>query len=728
MPIDPPDIEDGMAPFPVPSYPTSTTTPTSSRNSRVVRSRSDGRPDVTSSSSTITSRQLATQVAPIGAGGSEAASNDAPSLEIATDDDDIDDDDGGPPRPPSIVSEDGPAPSKFDVEPAIAMETTATVDGDDHPPTTVPSNSGRTIEDVIEDSERDSIVVPPSVMIEDEGGRRRRSSPRSSADPSGANRGGNRGSADDDVPRGAVNHHDRGNDSTYRVPIASLMMDRDSGDVIIATQLEPWWELRRPRLILFAAFALVATAIAVGAAALVRLKSNDNASAASNEATSTAAASSSVSYPPTLVQIREEGVLRCGVPAQKRGWSELNQVKGEKEGISVDFCKAMAAAVLGPEGNFELIDVTAETRFVALANRGIDLLIFGDTHTMERDFHEVTTGTGFQFTDPYLYDWLGFAGLPLAVQCADEFNWSDECSNLKICVRSGSTHEDILRKLFPPMTIIKKDESNLIQGLNDSDCNVIAGEQSDISEVLVRAIGYKGKFSTGVKQLSKEPLAFVTRKDDQSWTDVVNWVLRFLIRAEMTNLTQSIVDELSSLDKVFTNDIDFISALRAAGNYGEIYSRNLEKFVPRTAFNLLHSFSDQNRTGLHYTPPTGSIDVSHHTFAPDGKINAILKRGRLICGVIGNERQSMETDYCNALSASLFSGEKKVDIIKVSNESELDMMNILDSGEVDLIAGVSVRYRSDIITSNESASGLSGLALSQPYFYGEINHDFSQFR
>ncbi len=368
------------------------------------------------------------------------------------------------------------------------------------------------------------------------------------------------------------------------------------------------------------------------------------------------------------------------------------------------------------------------------------------------------TGTGFQFTDPYLYDWLGFAGDPLAVGCADKSNWSGECSDLKICLRSGTTHEEILQKIFPPMTLVPKedDPSALINGLVNSDCNVIAGEQYDISEVVARDRGYTGSYEYGMQQFSKEPLgeradfilfliprllnflhvltcfqlfrakAFVTRKNDQSWTDAVNWVLRFLIRAELINLTQSTIDQLSSLDEVFRNDIDFISALRAAGNYGEIYSRNIERLVPRKTLNLLHSFSDQNRTGLHYIPPTGSIDDSRHSFALDGKINEILNREKLICGVIGNEHQSIETDHCRALSASLFFDKRKVDIVKLSDESEVNMMKKLDSGEVDVIAGATVRYSSDIISSNESASGLSGLAFSQPYFYGEISYDHSQ--
>ena len=94
-------------------------------------------------------------------------------------------------------------------------------------------------------------------------------------------------------------------------------------------------------------------------------------------------------YDPTLVQVKKEGVLRCGVP-NKYGFSISNDVTGEKEGISVDFCKAVAAAVLGPDYQVDLIEVTSMTRFTSLAGREIDLLIWGDTHTMERDFHEVS--------------------------------------------------------------------------------------------------------------------------------------------------------------------------------------------------------------------------------------------------------------------------------------------------------------------------------------------------
>jgi hypothetical protein len=191
-----------------------------------------------------------------------------------------------------------------------------------------------------------------------------------------------------DVPEEPV--YDRGNqggDESHvdRISDSNLVMNRDSEEVIIATQLEPWWKQRRPQIILCSAIVFaIAFAIALG---VILEKSNDELPETSSRVSSSAAPSN-VAFPPTLLQLRKEGVLRCGVPA-RRGFSVFNQVTGEKEGMSVDFCKAVAAAVLGHEGKVELIDVNAATRFPALANGSIDLLIFGDTHTMERDFHEV---------------------------------------------------------------------------------------------------------------------------------------------------------------------------------------------------------------------------------------------------------------------------------------------------------------------------------------------------
>ena len=173
----------------------------------------------------------------------------------------------------------------------------------------------------------------------------------------------------------------------------------------------------------------------------------------------------------------------------------------------------MAAAILGEEYKIEVIDVSSLTRFTALAGREIDLLMWGDTHTMERDFDEKATRMGFQFSDPFFYDGLGFAGKPLFVQCADSFNWLKvkgpppiNCNELKVCANAGTTHVPILRDVFPSSNIVPLTGKDFIQGFVDGRCNVLAGEQNDISETSVRIAGYKGDYEYGNRVLSKEPL------------------------------------------------------------------------------------------------------------------------------------------------------------------------------------------------------------------------------
>ena len=195
--------------------------------------------------------------------------------------------------------------------------------------------------------------------------------------------------------------------------------------------------------------------------------------------------------------------------------------------------------------------------------------------------------------------------------------------------------------------------------------------------------------------------AMVTRKGDQLGF-AANLILRSLIHAEMTNITQANADELRN-DEI-APEVDLISAIRAVGNYGEIYARHMEEVVPRKGLNLLYNLNEENQFGLHYSHPLGTIDTFRHEFAADGKINTILERGKLICGVY--DIHSMETDYCRALSGSLFSGNKNlVELVKMPAKDDVLRMK-LDSGQVDVVAGVPVGVKA-----------LLGLAFSQPYYF-----------
>ena len=80
------------------------------------------------------------------------------------------------------------------------------------------------------------------------------------------------------------------------------------------------------------------------------------------------------------------------------------------------------------------------------------------------------------------------------------------CGDLKICVKAETTHIQVMLGIFPSANIIHLTGEEFKQGFIDGKCNVMAGEQSDISEPSVRSDGYNGDFAHGERVRSKEPL------------------------------------------------------------------------------------------------------------------------------------------------------------------------------------------------------------------------------
>ena len=67
----------------------------------------------------------------------------------------------------------------------------------------------------------------------------------------------------------------------------------------------------------------------------------------------------------TLDKVTSQGFLTCGVSTGLPGFSNPNS-KGEWEGIDVEYCQALAAAVLGDKTKVKYVPLTAKERFTAL--------------------------------------------------------------------------------------------------------------------------------------------------------------------------------------------------------------------------------------------------------------------------------------------------------------------------------------------------------------------------
>lgn len=176
------------------------------------------------------------------------------------------------------------------------------------------------------------------------------------------------------------------------------------------------------------------------------------------------------------------------------------------------------------------------------------------------------------------------------LNCAVDQDVSGECEDLRICVGQDTTFHHIVRLLFPSRLIVSQSTSeNIVQGLVDDDCNVIASGIAVVASEGVRAAGFDGDYEVAPQLYSKDPLALVTRQDDPQWSAFVASMVSATFYAEEMGIFQNDTSRMPEtnlfgglLSRMFRNGID------AVGNYGEIYERNLGSTIPRQNLNLLN--------------------------------------------------------------------------------------------------------------------------------------------
>ena len=317
----------------------------------------------------------------------------------------------------------------------------------------------------------------------------------------------------------------------------------------------------------------------------------------------------------SLIQKRNE--LICGVSGKIPGFSFLNS-DGKYEGFDVDICKAFAAAIIGNPENIQYRPLTAAERFLAIKTGDIDLLSRNTTLTLSRDS---LGGNGLTFAPVVFHDGQG-----LLVKKDSGIKTIKDLANKSICVGSGTTTEqninDSFETLSLPYTPIKyQDLNQVIAGYLQGRCSAMT---SDRSQLAAARSSFKNPTSHIILDdvLSKEPLAPASSGSEQKLADAMRWVIFALISAEEKGITQSNIENKLLLaqndpklkplrrflgidgglgEKLGLSNDFVINVIKATGNYGEIYNRNLGKessvSIPR-GLNKIYS-----KGGLHISPP-----------------------------------------------------------------------------------------------------------------------------
>ncbi|WP_413440733.1 amino acid ABC transporter substrate-binding protein [Synechococcus sp. MIT S1220] len=315
--------------------------------------------------------------------------------------------------------------------------------------------------------------------------------------------------------------------------------------------------------------------------------------------------------------VKQRGELFCGVSGKIPGFSFLSP-EGTYTGLDVDICRAMAAAFVGDADKVQYRPLTAPERFTALRSGEIDLLSRNTTQTLSRD---AAGGNGISFAPVVFHDGQG-----LIVPKDSGVQSLQDLSGKAICVGSGTTTEQNLNDAFAalglPYTPIKyQDLNQVVGGYLQGRC---AAMTSDRSQLAAARSGFADPEEHVIlaDRLSKEPLAPGVVGGDQQMADAMTWVVYALIEAEERGITQANVDAMvkkaeadpsqAALRRFLGVDGDLgsklglpndfvVKAIRATGNYGEIYDRHLgpdtEVAIPRGANRLAED------GGLMIAPP-----------------------------------------------------------------------------------------------------------------------------
>jgi general L-amino acid transport system substrate-binding protein len=103
-----------------------------------------------------------------------------------------------------------------------------------------------------------------------------------------------------------------------------------------------------------------------------------------------------------LARVQSRQMLRCGVSDGRLGFS-YQDAKGRWSGLDVDFCRAVAAAVVGDAEKVKYFPLLTTARFLALRSNEVDLLARNTTWTIRRE-----AGLGVHFVETLYYDGQGF--------------------------------------------------------------------------------------------------------------------------------------------------------------------------------------------------------------------------------------------------------------------------------------------------------------------------------
>ncbi len=316
-----------------------------------------------------------------------------------------------------------------------------------------------------------------------------------------------------------------------------------------------------------------------------------------------------------LDTVKDRGKLVCGVYGAAVAFSET-QADGSQKGFDVDYCRAVAAAILGDAEAVVYVPLNSAERFVAVQTGTVDVLIRNSTFTQSRDMH-----LGLDFGPVTYYD-----GQQLMARADDGFTPESTVADIAgavVCSNAGTTTEKNIADAADAAGI--EISLNTFEDLDIITENFIAGACDIMTTDGSGLVGRKNTLEPDdqewvifpPKPISKEPLAPAYVQNDSRFADIINWVVYATIIADEKGITQANVDAMAAsppdaeaarllgaegeLQTAMGLAPDaFYQVIKQVGNYNEIFERHL---VPVGLSREGSANASWHDGGLIYAPP-----------------------------------------------------------------------------------------------------------------------------
>jgi general L-amino acid transport system substrate-binding protein len=312
----------------------------------------------------------------------------------------------------------------------------------------------------------------------------------------------------------------------------------------------------------------------------------------------------------TLKAVKDRGMLNCGANGTLAGFG-LPDAQGKWTGLDVDFCRAIAAAVLNDSEKVKYVPLSAKDRFTALQSGEVDVLARNTTWTSSRD-----TSLGLNFTGVNYYDGQGFM-----VRKALKVNSALELNGASVCVQQGTTTELNLADYFSANKMQLKSvtfatANEAVKAYDAGRCDAYTTDASALYAERLR-VSDPNDHIILPEIISKEPLGPAVCHGDDQWFDIVKWTLFAMMNAEELNISSKNVDEAlkstnPEIKRFVGTEGNFgeqlglgkdwaVRIVKQVGNYGETFERNVGLGSPLKIERGLNKL--WTKGGIQYAPP-----------------------------------------------------------------------------------------------------------------------------